>query len=264
MDPSKALEILTRQRSAIQRLKGLPYANDDFTKWNRDTEVAIEKIFGKEGRHLDDFSGISYSLSIFVSDTPDSEFQRAYANGLDRAHSVLSSLIDEISEYGIDSQGEAAGTLDTLSIIEKLCLRFHIVARQLRSRYEDRPTLEIEDEYDVQDLFHSLLKLHFDDVRAEEWTPSYAGRASRVDFLLKQEKLVVEIKKTRAKLKASDIGEQLLVDIARYQQHPDCKLLVCFIYDPEGRIANPVGLESDLEKASKNLKIRVLVAPKGK
>lgn len=45
--------------------------------------------------------------------------------------------------------------------------------------------LFLEDEYDVQDLPHALLLLYFDDVRAEEWTPSYAGKSARMDFLLK-------------------------------------------------------------------------------
>jgi DNA-binding sugar fermentation-stimulating protein len=59
----------------------------------------------------------------------------------------------------------------------------------------NRNTIEIEDEYDVQDLFHALLKLYFDDIRPEEYTPSYGGSASRVDFLLKDEQIIIEIKK---------------------------------------------------------------------
>ena len=41
--------------------------------------------------------------------------------------------------------------------------RFHKVSIQLRSRYKGRPTLEVNDEYDVQDLLHALLCLHFQD-----------------------------------------------------------------------------------------------------
>ena len=59
--------------------------------------------------------------------------------------------------------------------------RFHKVARQLRTRHSNRVTIEVNDEYDVQDLLHAVLLLFFDDVRKEEWTPSYAGGASRQD-----------------------------------------------------------------------------------
>ncbi len=60
-------------------------------------------------------------------------------------------------------------------------MRFHKIAKQLRNRHDNRQTLPIKDEYDVQDLLHALLYLYFDDIRAEEWTPSYAGKSARVE-----------------------------------------------------------------------------------
>jgi hypothetical protein len=136
------------------------------------------------------------------------------------------------------------------------------VAKRLRVRHDRRDTLDVKDEYDVQDLLHSLLKIYFDDIRAEEWTPSYAGKASRMDFLLKSEQLVVEVKMTRDTLGEKEVGEQLIIDIARYRVHPDCKLLVCFVYDPLGRIGNPEGLERDLSGSKDGLGVKVLIAPK--
>jgi DNA-directed RNA polymerase subunit N (RpoN/RPB10) len=153
--------------------------------------------------------------------------------------------------------------LDKLGLVEVICNRFHLVARQLHARHSDRETLHIADEYDVQDLLHALLRIHFDDIRPEEWTPSYAGSCSRVDFLLKQEQIVVEVKKTRNNLKARDIGEQLIVDIQKYRRHPDCKILVCFVYDPEGLVSNPKGLEHDLNSEDSDFLVRVLIVPRG-
>jgi hypothetical protein len=70
------------------------------------------------------------------------------------------------------------------------------MANTLKARHDGRSTLEITDEYDAQDLFTAMLKLHFDDVRPEEWTPSYAGNSSRIDFLLKEFGLAIEVKMT--------------------------------------------------------------------
>jgi hypothetical protein len=84
-----------------------------------------------------------------------------------------------------------------------------------------------------------------------------------MDFLLKNEGIVVETKKTRIGLTPIDLANQLIADIERYQAHPDCKVLFCFVYDPEGRIANPEGLE-ELSKPHGNIDVTVLVAPKGK
>lgn len=122
--------------------------------------------------------------------------------------------------------------------------------------------MDVTDEYDVQDLLHSLLWLYFDDIRAEEWTPSYAGGCSRQDFLIKKEKIVIEVKKTRKDLKDKLIGEQLIIDIDRYKAHPDCKTLLCFIYDPEERINNPKGIENDLTKLTDGIQVITKITQK--
>ena len=146
--------------------------------------------------------------------------------------------------------------------IELLCARFHLVARQLRVRHEGRPTLDVDNEYDVQDLLHALLWLFFDDVREEVWTPQYAGKASRVDFWLPSEQIVVETKKTRSGLGAKELGDQLLIDIARYKTFQSCKRLICFVYDPDERIVNPRGLERDLSPKDDNFEVMTMIAPR--
>lgn len=262
MKKQQSITILQRQREASQQLVSVSSSGPEFTKWHRDTEIAIERVFGAQNRNLEDFKAVSYSLGVFSTSTPDSEFGEAYLRGLKNAAAVLDSMVLEIEEYGLDDD-TAESEPDQLDLIEKLCLRFHSAARQLQRRYNERETLTINDEYDVQDLLHAILRLHFDDIRAEEWTPSYAGGSSRVDFLLKAEEIVIEVKKTRASMKAKNLGEQLIIDRARYEAHPDCKTLVCFVYDPEGRVGNPVGIERDLERHGGRLPIRVIIAPKG-
>jgi hypothetical protein len=144
--------------------------------------------------------------------------------------------------------------------IELLCNRFRMVALQLEERHGRRSTLVISDEYDVQDLFHALLRVFFEDVRPEEWTPSYAGKSSRMDFLLPVEETVIEVKKTRESLRDAEVGSQLLEDIARYKVHQQCKRLICFVYDPENRLRNPRGLERDLSKVHDSLDVKVIIS----
>ncbi len=113
----------------------------------------------------------------------------------------------------------------------------------------------------MQDLFHALLRLFFDDIRDEEWTPSYAGGHSRIDFLLKAEQIVIEIKMTRQGLKAKEVSDQLIIDIGRYRAHPDCKVLIAFVYDPELYINNPKGVEHDLSRLTDGMLVKVIIAP---
>lgn len=139
---------------------------------------------------------------------------------------------------------------------------FHSFCNQLKNRHNNRASIEITDEYDVQDLLHSILKLHFKDVREEEYTPSYAGSSTRMDFLLKSENIVIEVKKTRDKLSDKEIGQQLILDVAHYKNHPNCNALKCFIYDPENRVKNPRGLENDLNRLSDDtLSVHILIRP---
>lgn len=138
---------------------------------------------------------------------------------------------------------------------------FHRGVLSLRKRREGRPALTVEDEYDVQYLFGALLATRFDDVRPEEWAPSYAGAASRVDFLLKGESVVAEMKMTREGLTNKKLGDELLVDIGRYKSMSDCRALVCFVYDPGHRLSNPSGMEKDLSRITDGLDVRVLIRP---
>ena len=147
--------------------------------------------------------------------------------------------------------------------IEQLCLRFRTIANQISKRHDNRSTLTINDEYDVQDLMHALLRVFFDDVRVEEWTPSYAGKSARMDFFLPTEETVLEIKKTRDGLETREIGDQLIVDIARYRKYPSCKRLICFVYDPDLRIKNPRGVERDLAENHEGFEVKVIIAPRG-
>ena len=260
LSKEKAIEKLHQQISVISELKKKVRFCPEFKKWHRDTQVLIEKIFGEGNRHTKDFDKIRFSLTILTNHDPESFRQEAYQDGLDHADSILRSFIDEINDYWDDKIAGSCG--DCVSIIEKICNRFDLVVRQLHSRHGNRNTLEVNDEYDVQDLLHSILMLEFDDIRSEEGTPSCAGSSSRMDFLLKQEQTVIEVKKTRNSLRAKEIGEQLIIDIQRYRSHPDCQTLICFVYDPEGRIANPRGIENDLSGNREDLTVKVIIAPK--
>lgn len=151
---------------------------------------------------------------------------------------------------------------DPVDALRKVCLRFHAVARQLRLRKDYRTTLEVEDDYDLQDLLCALLKLEFDEVGADEWTPPYAGGSTRTTLLLNRDRLALVAKKTRSGLTTKELAEQVTADAAHYASRKPCAHLFCFIYDPEGRIGSPTRLETDLTSVSDSFTVDVLVAPK--
>ncbi len=70
---------------------------------------------------------------------------------------------------------------------------------------------------------------------------------------------MVEVKMTSETLRDAKIGEQLIIDIERYQARPDCQTLVCFVYDPGHHLKNPKGLEADLSRKHDKLTVQVIV-----
>lgn len=214
--------------------------SEAYAEWDAQSLSLLINLFGSDHVYVDNFKS---------KGKPN--FRSSVRTGI----GVLKAVREELTQGGLDEPGVTG----SLSLVEQICTRFHLVARQLRSRHQDRQTLSVQDEYDVQDLLHALLWLYFEDVRAEEYTPSYAGKSSRMDFLLKRERIVVEVKKTRPGLNAPELSTQLIEDIERYKSHPDCKTLVCFVYDPEGFIPNPRGIEDDLERDGDPFPVRVLI-----
>lgn len=204
----------------------------------------------------------------FGAPTTPYEMMIEHKKDIERQIKRLKTIRDKIDliETNSTQQAVAIPRKDPKKLaIDKLInlfSKFHRIAQTLRLRHGSRDTLIIKDEYDVQDLLRTLLKEHFDDVRDEDYVPSYAGSNSRVDFVLKNEKVVIEVKMTNDKLKDKLVGEQLVVDIARYKNHPDCELLILFVYDKGDHILNKPGLIKDLNNMSTSeIKVLTFINP---
>ncbi len=117
----------------------------------------------------------------------------------------------------------------------------------LTHRRKGSVPLSFSTEYDVQDLLHVLLRPWVRDIRPEEFTPSYAGSSTRMDFLLPVQRIVIELKFVRDRGHAAKIGDELTIDIDHYRKHPDCDTLWCVIYDQDHCLTNAEGLKRDLE-----------------
>jgi len=53
-----------------------------------------------------------------------------------------------------------------------------------------------------------------------------------------------------------------LKDIENYKKHPNCKNMFCFVYDPEGRIRNPKGIEKDLTRETDGIRVFTYIYPR--
>jgi len=263
-------------------------ANDStFIKWKRDCEAAITRVYGTASPWLSDFRGIEFPADFF---SPASE-GRSLHDCLRKAEAILESMKEEAQKDVWREEEQARGenfketerarlpstpdstanrgsrnapSVSTTSAVDKLVkllTRFHIVVSQLANRAQGGQVITINDEYDVHFLLRALLRVEFDDVRSEEPAPSHAGGSSRLDFLIKQEGLGIEVKRVRPSMSDKVLGDQLIEDIARHAAHPDCKTLVLFVYDPDFLLRNPAGLKRDLSGVKHGIEIVVCIQP---
>lgn len=217
-----------------------------YKNWIARVKKLIEDSYGKQSDYYNDFNSVNSSWSTNYNTLIRSFKPLFDAARDDLAHSIINT----------DTPVESSA----LNLVLNILNRFPAFVRQLKRRHNGRAPLEVNDEYDVQDMIYALLTLHFNDIRAEEYTPSFAGAGSRQDFLLKKERIVIEVKKTRESLGAGKVGGELLIDMARYRTHQDCDMLILFVYDPDCYINNPLGVKTDLESKDAEGKVKVVIA----
>ncbi|MCX5389796.1 hypothetical protein [Streptomyces sp. NBC_00094] len=164
------------------------------------------------------------------------------ANSLRRL--VDGTILTSSSAGSVEFSG---ASLDAVALVLALGDRMLPVMRSLGVRPHGVP-IEFKTEYDDQYLYRALLVQFFDDVRDEEYVPSYAGGNSRMDFLIPRFKLGIELKHTRSGLKDKDVGDQLVIDVGRYSTHQSVNHLLCLVFDYDGHLRNPRALEEDLRR----------------
>lgn len=153
----------------------------------------------------------------------------------------------------------AGSPLDAVATLLQIGDRYLDVLRTLSKRGHGRAAVESNDEYDDQYIIHSILALFFSDIRPEEYTPSYAAGSSRIDFLLPDHGLAIELKHCRPSMTDKGLADELIVDKARYAGHPKVSHLVALVVDAGRQVLNPRGLEKELSETNSSANLTVTV-----
>ena len=99
--PNK-IKALERLKKALEGASEVLYEQIDsplFEKWHRNTIVAISNTFGDNSGNVSEFRSVSFSPPISFGVISDSQYQRAFENGMASATSLLESMMEEIEEY---------------------------------------------------------------------------------------------------------------------------------------------------------------------
>jgi hypothetical protein len=253
----------------LQPFKARKYreAKAEHSSWFDQTAMILRRGFGESHSNFFDFQFSGHAVGEYDKYAREEvKEQSNFEARISKEESCLNTYMMELKlmlpEPSHQTVQSPSPRLDAHSQALFLCRRFPRFAIALANRLRNRTPVVINDEYDVQYLLNALLRFYFNDVRTEEGTGSYAGGSARMDFLLKAEEIVIEAKMTRSNLKDREVGDELLQDVVRYKQHPNCKQLICLIYDPAHLIANPHGLQGDLEQMSTDrLRVNVVIVP---
>lgn len=252
-----ALKAIQALYSKVPDLKQLKEDDEVCRIWKHEVDNVIKGIYGDKSPEYRAIHGCLFPILGPPRRTPV-DYHQEHLKRLDTLFVKLKGFESAIELLDDDESNDDS---DAVNVLIQILSRFHKFVRQLKNRHDKRVPIEIKDEYDVQDLLHAILRLHFDDVRPEENLPSYAGSSSRVDFALKKEEILIEVKKTRHNLRDKELGEQLILDKAHYKVNSDYRTLICFIYDPDELIINPSGLKRDLSEANSTMNVVVVISP---
>ena len=137
------------------------------------------------------------------------------------------------------------------------------VQKIIKNRRKGHPDFEINDEYDLQDILYVIIKSIFPKMRDEEVTPKQGIKSSRIDFILKEEKILIEVKMMKKNdSNEKDFIEQLKIDIESYHTSEWLDKLYCFVYDPFKKtkdISNFNDLNGDRTKGNHSYNVEVIV-----
>jgi len=138
------------------------------------------------------------------------------------------------------------------------------VQKIIKERRKDHLCFEIKDEYDVQDILYVILKSVFSNLKEEDPIPKVGGKSSKIDLILREEEILIEVKMIRQSAKDEfEFIKQLKIDFESYHECIWLKKLFCFVYDPFKKIKdinNFYDLNGQRVKGNHKFDVEVIVA----
>ncbi|WP_190802817.1 hypothetical protein [Leptolyngbya sp. FACHB-261] len=221
-------------------------------------------------------SSTNQSVEIRISHTsqPQKAFRkRAYFDPLNMSSIELASLsnyrllpIVEGKDYTFEllfSRNTGSVTNADTMLVEKVCRRISHSARILANRQrKDKVPYQVQDEYDVQDLLHAVLRAHLKYSVQEDPLQKVVGtRAGRADISIEDLGILIELKYVRGPNDQKKISNAFSQDLVLYSRWVPLKTLLFVIYNSSD-LRDPEALEElsrPYEVSGKRFDVRVIL-----
>jgi hypothetical protein len=158
--------------------------------------------------------------------------------------------------------GEVSSALGEIAIIETVCRRIRNTARILehRSRGTKVP-FKIEDEYDVHDLLHAVIRAYIRYSVQEQPLPKVAAVSSRADIAIEQLGVLIEVKYVRNPSDQRRILEEFSQDLPLYAAWTPLKIILFVIFNSD-KLRDPEAFETlggRKEMNGKRFEVRIIL-----
>lgn len=141
-------------------------------------------------------------------------------------------------------------SMESAKLIIRIMSNWSNMVASFTKHRKDISPIKITNKPEMQYLLEGVLRLLFNDVRPETYTPNHGNKSNRTDFLLPKDRILIECKMTREGLNDTKLSEALIIDKEHYRKHSGIDRILCLVYDPERRIQNPEGIK-DIEELEK-------------
>ena len=152
--------------------------------------------------------------------------------------------------------------LQANAVLHEIATSLPVALRALAAQGKN-DNFVVKSELDFQNFLYLILRSLFDDARREEWTPSMAGNAKRVDLAVPSAGLLIEAKFVRSPSHGRKIADELRIDIESYHSHPYCETIFALVWDAAGHLPDPIQIERELSaprvKGTKGFEVVVRV-----
>lgn len=130
-----------------------------------------------------------------------------------------------------------------VELVLHVCRRLSAAARVLANRDRNRPPYQINDEYDVQDLLHAVLRAHLRYAVTEEPLGKTGGaRSGRVDLAVEDLAAIIEVKYARGPKDQVRLVDEFAQDVQLYVKWPHLQYFIYFVYN-SADLRDPEALE---------------------
>lgn len=133
-----------------------------------------------------------------------------------------------------------------------------------RAKRINEETLQLQDEYDFQNLLYLTLKPWLPSLEREAVAIRYVGQEKIADFSLNDSSLIIEAKHIRDKNTESQVVKTLEGLAQFYKQNTNVKLLLFFILAEPGLIKDPAKIEHDFSSTQQQpvIVVRLFTNPR--